>query len=168
MPVSIEDIKALRDETGAGVMDCRNALANANGDLDKAKAHLRQVGGITAAKRADHEAREGLVEAYIHLGRIGALVEVNCETDFVARTDEFKTLVHDIAMQVASMGPRAVKPEDLPADDQDSPEELALLAQLFIKDPNKTVQDRINETVASTGEKIEVRRFIRFELAEPV
>lgn len=164
MPVTIDDIKALREQTGAGVMDCRTALEEANGDLDQAKLLLRQRGVATAAKRADRTTSQGLVESYIHGGRIGALVEINCETDFVARTDVFKTLAHDIAMQIASMNATAVTPDDLPTDIQGDPNDLALLTQTFIKDASKTVQDIINDTIASTGEKIEVRRFSRFTL----
>ncbi len=154
MPVTIDDIKALREQTGAGVMDCRTALEQANGDLEQAKLLLRERGGATAVKRADRDTSQGLVESYIHGGRIGALVEINCETDFVARTDVFKTLAHDIAMQIASMNAAAVTTDDLPDDIQGDPNDLALLTQTFIKDASKTVQDIINDTIASTGEKI--------------
>ncbi|MCY3887056.1 MAG: elongation factor Ts [Chloroflexi bacterium] len=166
MVINIDAIKTLRERTQAGVMDCRQALEEAGGDMDQATAILRDKGLATASKRADRETNHGLVEAYIHGGRIGALVELNCETDFVARTDLFKTLAHDIAMQVASMQPTVICPEDLDPDAAGSPEQLALLAQPFIKDQSKSVQDRINETVASTGEKIKVRRMMRYSLGE--
>jgi elongation factor Ts len=162
--VSLNDIKTLRARTGAGVMDCRTALTEANGDLEKAQVLLRDKGVSTAAKRADRDASEGVVASYLHGGRIGAMLELNCETDFVARTDVFRDLAHDIAMQIASMNPQVVDPADLPADADGSPDQLALLAQAFIKDPSRTIQDLINETVASTGEKIAVRRFARYEL----
>jgi elongation factor Ts len=145
-------------------MDCRTALEEAAGDLEQAKLFLRQRGVATAAKRADRTAGQGLIESYVHGGRIGALVEVNCETDFVARTDIFKQLVHDIAMQIASMNASVVAPSDLPDDIQGDPNDLALLSQPFIKDNTKTIQDVINDTIASTGEKIEVRRFSRYTL----
>jgi elongation factor Ts len=162
--VAIDDIKALREATGAGVMDCRTALEEAGGDLEKAKDLLRENGVATAAKRADREITEGLVASYVHGGRIGVMLELNCETDFVARTDVFKTLAHDIAMQVASMNPQVIDPADIASDTEGRPEELSLLLQPFIKDPGKSIQDLINEAVSSTGEKIAVRRFIRYEL----
>ena len=164
MTVTVDDIKTLRAETGAGVMACRTALSEAAGDLERARALLRERGVATAAKRAGREAAEGVVESYLHRGRIGAMLELNCETDFVARTDVFKELAHDIAMQIASMDPQVVDAADLPADAEGSPAELALLSQSFIKDPGKTIQDLITEAVASTGEKIVVRRFARYEL----
>ena len=164
MAITIDDIKALRQETGAGVMACRSALSEAEGDRERAKGILRAQGGAAAAKRADREVREGLIEAYVHGGRLGAMVELNCETDFVARTEIFQTLAHDLALQVASMDPLAVRPDDVPADSERPAAEAALLTQAFIKDPSKAVQDVINETIASIGERIEVRRFIRFQL----
>lgn len=166
MAISIDNIKALRERTQAGVMDCRTALEEAAGDLDKAATILRGKGLSTATKRADRETNQGLVEAYIHGGRIGALVEINCETDFVARTDIFKTLAHDIAMQVASMAPEVIAPADLLADAAGPPEQMALLAQPFIKDSSKSIQDLINEAITSTGEKIEVHRIVRYGLGE--
>ena len=164
MTVTLDDIKELREQTGAGVMDCRTALTEAGGDPEKAVAILREKGVSTAAKRAERDASEGVVESYLHGGRIGAMLELNCETDFVARTDVFKELAHDIAMQIASMNPQVVDAADLPADADGSSEELALLSQTFIKDPSKTIQDLLNEAIASTGEKIAVRRFARYEL----
>ena len=166
MAISVDDIKSLREQTGAGVMDCRNALTEADGDVAKAMGVLREKGFAKAEKRADREISEGRVESYIHGGRIGVLVEINCETDFVARTDVFKDLSHDVAMQIASMGALAVREEDVPSDAEGTPAELALLSQPFIKDPGKTIQDLIADAVTSTGERIEVRRFTRYALGE--
>ncbi len=166
MAISVDDIKSLREQTGAGVMDCRNALNDADGDVAKAVEVLREKGFAKAEKRSDREISEGRVEAYIHGGRIGVMVEINCETDFVARTDVFKNLAHDVAMQIASMGALVVREEDIPADAEGTPEELALLNQPFIKDPSKTIRDLIAETVTSTGERIEIRRFTRYALGE--
>lgn len=163
MAVSIDQIKALREETGAGVMDCRSALEETGGDLNAAREILREKGLATAAKRADRTAGQGLIESYIHSGRIGVLVDLRCETDFVARTEPFKELAHDIAMQVASMQPAAVSADQL--DDSDE-EAVALLDQPFIRDANQTIADRINDVIASVGEKIEVARFIRYEVGE--
>ena len=163
MAVSIDQIKSLREETGAGVMDCRSALEETGGDVDAAREILREKGLATAAKRADRTAGQGLIEAYIHGGRIGVLVDLRCETDFVARTEPFKELAHDIAMQVASMQPAAVSAEQI--DDGDE-EAVALLDQPFIRDANQTIADRINDVIASVGEKIEVARFIRYEVGE--
>ena len=145
-------------------MDCRSALESADGDIDQAKLILREKGVATAVKRAGKDTSQGLIESYIHDGRIGALIELNCETDFVARTDVFKELAHDLAMQIASMNAIAVSSKDLPDNANDEPNEDALLDQKFIKDASKTVQDVINDTIASTGEKIEIRRFSRYQL----
>jgi elongation factor Ts len=165
MAVSVQAIKELRELTGVGMLDCKNALEEAKGDLEKAKQILRRRGIAVAEKRAGRETIQGLVHAYIHTdGRLGALVEVNCETDFVARTDDFKDLAHDLAMQVAATEPRYVSPDELPADSDDDPRDLCLLAQPFIKDPNRSVQDLINDAIAKTGENIRVRRFQRFQL----
>jgi len=165
MAVSVQAIKELRELTGVGMLDCKNALEEADGDLEKAKQILRRRGIAVAEKRAGRETAEGLVEAYIHPdGRLGALVELNCETDFVARTDEFKALAHDLAMQVAATEPRYVSPEELPPDSDGDPRDLCLLAQPFIKDANRSVQDLINDSIAKTGENIRVRRFQRFQL----
>jgi len=165
MAVTVEAIKELRELTGVGMLDCKNALEEANGDLEKAKQILRRRGIAVAEKRAGRETAQGLVEAYIHPdGRLGALVELNCETDFVARTDDFRTLAHDLAMQVAATEPRYVAPEELPSDSDGDPRDLCLLAQPFIKDPVRSVQDMINDSIAKTGENIRVRRFQRFQL----
>ena len=163
MAVSIDQIKALREETGAGVMDCRTALEEAGGDMDAARESLREKGIATAAKRADRTAGQGLIESYIHGGRIGVLVDLRCETDFVARTEPFKGLAHDIAMQVASMQPAAVSADQLDGEDAEA---TALLDQPFIRDAGQTIADRINDVIASVGEKIEVARFVRYEVGE--
>lgn len=165
MEISIEMIKELRNQCGAGVMDCRNALLEVNGDVEKALQILKEKGLLKAQKRADRVTTQGLVEAYIHTGgRIGALIEVNCETDFVARTDEFRELAHCLAMQVAAMSPRFVSEEEVPEDADVEPKEVCLLLQPYIKDPTKTVKDIIVEVIAKTGENIRVRRFTRYEL----
>lgn len=163
MAVSIDQIKALREETGAGVMDCRSALEQVDGDLDAAREILREKGISTAAKRADRATGQGLIESYIHGGRIGVLVDLRCETDFVARTEPFKELAHDIAMQVASMQPVAVSADQLDGEDAEA---TALLDQPFIRDAGQTIADRINDVIASVGEKIEVARFVRYEVGE--
>ena len=166
MEISIESIKALREQMGAGIMDCKRALQEAGGDLVKAEEILREKGIASAAKKASRVTSDGVVESYIHSGaRIGALVEVNCETDFVARTDDFKQLAHDIAMQVAAMSPQYVDAFDAP-DDESSPQESCLMQQPFIKDPTKTVQDLVNEAVGKLGENVRVRRFAKFSLGE--
>jgi elongation factor Ts len=165
MAVSAETVKKLRDLTGAGMLDCKKALEETGGELDKAKEILRQRGIAIAEKKAAQETRQGLVEAYIHPdGRLGALVELNCQTDFVARTDGFRALAHDLAMQVAATDPQHIAPDELPAGSDGNPEELCLLAQPFIRDPNRTIQDLINDIIAKTGENIRVRRFARFHL----
>lgn len=164
---SIERIKALRDLTGAGVMDCKRALEETGGDQQRAQEFLRQRGAAKVMKRAAEATNEGIVDAYIHSGgRIGALVQVNCETDFVARTEEFRTLAHDLAMQVAAMNPLYLSREEMPQTNNLNPEEVCLLQQPFIKDPSQTVQDRITELGAKTGENIRVRRFIRLALGQ--
>lgn len=150
--VKAKDIAVLRAETGAGVMDCKEALTKANGDKEKALEILKAMGKDKAKKRADRMTRQGLIETYVHKGsRIGAMVEVACETDFVARTLDFKKLAHNVAMQVASMDPKDVK---------------ELLIQPYIFDDKKTVADLVDEVVAKTGEKCEIKRFERFELGE--
>lgn len=163
--VTIDDVRRLREETGAGVMDAKRALEEASGDFNKAKSILREKGMEAAAKRSDRTTGQGVVEAYIHGGgRIGALVELNCETDFVARTDAFRGLARDIAMQVAAMDPLALSPEDVPADAAGTPEERALLTQAFIKDGSRSIQQMIQDVIATTGENVRVNRFSRFEL----
>ena len=167
MEATVDQIKELRERTGAGVMDCKRALEEAEGDLDKAEEFLRQQGIASAAKKSSRDTNEGLVETYIHSGgRIGALIEVNCETDFVARTDEFKELAHDLAMQVAAMAPLHLDSKPDEEGDEPNPPELSLLQQPFIKEPSKTIQDLVNESVGRLGENIRVRRFTRFSLGE--
>ncbi len=194
---SKEMVKALRERTGAGVLDCKRALEETGGDLEEATRLLRQRGLAIAAKKASRVAQEGLVEAYIHAGgRLGALVEINCETDFVARTEEFQRLAHDLAMQVVASNPHYLCPEDIPPEvleekkrlflseleEQNKPEHLwerivegrleryydqvCLLRQPFIKDEGLTVEEVIIEGIAKLGENIVVRRFVRYELGE--
>ena len=166
--VTVDDVRRLRDETGAGVMDSKRALDDAEGDFERARELLRERGIAAAAKRSDRATSQGVVESYIHgEGRIGVLVEINCETDFVARTDDFRALARDVAMQVAAMNPAALAPEDVGDDVLESErEQSALLTQAFVKDASQTVQQRIEETIASTGENIRVTRFARFELGD--
>ncbi|NIO71502.1 MAG: translation elongation factor Ts [Anaerolineae bacterium] len=192
-------VKELREETGAGVLDCKNALQETDGDFDKAVEYLRQKGLAAAAKRADRVANEGTIGSYVHAGsRVAALVEVNCETDFVAKTDDFLALAHDLAMQVVAAKPKYLLPEDIPAEvieaeketyraqmeDSGKPEhvidkiiegklqkyyqEVCLMQQPFIKDEGLTVQDLVTQVAAKLGENIVVRRFVRFELGEEI
>jgi elongation factor Ts len=163
--VTVDDVKRLREVTGAGVMDAKRALEESAGDFERARQLLRERGMAAAAKRSERSTGQGVVEAYIHgAGRIGALVEVNCETDFVARTDTFRQLARDIAMQVAAMSPLALTVEELPADVVGDPAQQALLTQSFIKDSARTIQDLIQDVIAQTGENIRIARFARFEL----
>jgi len=195
--ISAQDVKKLRDMTGAGMMDCKNALSESDGDLEKAVDLLRAKGALKAAKRAERSANQGVIGSYIHFdGRTAVLVEVNCETDFVAKTDSFKALAKDLALHVASSAPLAVSPDDIPADvvererhvyeeqvrAEGKPEAIAgkivegkmqkffkentLLAQAFVKDPDKTIEQLITEVSAKTGEKIEVARFARMKVGE--
>ncbi len=168
MAISAEDVKRLRDETSAGIMDCKKALEAADGDFEKAKEILREQGVARAAKRGDRETSQGLIESYIHAGgRIGVMIELNCETDFVARTDGFKQLAHDIAMQVAGTpGTLAVREEDLPEGAEGSVEETVLLKQPFIKNSSRTIEDLVKEAISTTGENVQIRRFARFELGQ--
>ena len=167
-PVTPELIKQLREATRAGVMDCKKALEASDGDIDKAKKILGEMGIATAAKKADRVTAQGLVESYIHAGgRIGVIVEVACETDFVARTPDFKNLARDIAMQVAAMNPLAVSEEEsLPDSAEGRVDEVVLLKQPWIKDGSKDIRQLINETIGKTGENIQVKRFARFEIGE--
>ncbi|HVZ67595.1 MAG TPA: translation elongation factor Ts [Patescibacteria group bacterium] len=151
MTVDVSLIKTLREKTGAGIADCREALEETKGDIKKAEEYLKKKGFEKAAKKGDRETNYGLVESYVHQGRVGVLVEVLCETDFVARTDEFKQLAHEVAMQVASMNPKDSK---------------ALLKQEYIRDPQKTIQDLITEVIAKLGENITIGRLSRFELGK--
>lgn len=165
MEVTTAMVKELREQTGAGVMDAKRALEEASGDMQKATTILRERGIAAAAKRADREVRNGVVESYIHAGgRIGVLVEVNCETDFVANTAEFRQLARDVAMQVAAMNPQVVAPEDRKPEMEGSDEEVCLVSQPFIRDASRTIGDLVRDTIARTGENVRVNRFVRFEL----
>ncbi len=165
MNISTDLIKELRDQCGAGVMDCRNALMEVGGDKDKALQILKEKGLLKAQKTVNRATTQGLIEAYVHAGgRIGAMVEVKCETDFVARTEEFKELAHCLALQVAAMSPKYVAKEDVPAGTEVNYQEACLLEQAFIRDPSKTVKDIVIEVIAKTGENVKVSRFVRFEL----
>lgn len=151
MAVDTKLIKELREKTGAGIADCREAIEEAKGDLKKAEEILHKKGFEKAAKKGDRATGSGLIESYVHGGRIGVLVELQCETDFVARTDEFKTLAHEIALQVSSMNPKNTN---------------ALLEQEYIRDPSKTIQDLIKGAIAKLGENIILNRFNRIELGK--
>ncbi len=195
--ISSELVKQLREKTSAGMMDCKRALEEAGGDMDAAVEYLRKKGAATAAKRADRETNQGVVEAYIHAGgRIGSMVELNCETDFVAKTPQFKSLAHDIAMQIAAMNPQFISRDNVSkelldkeleiyntqAENEGKPsniaekiaqgrlekfyQEVCLMEQSFIKDSGKTIKDLIDESIAAIGEKISIRRFQRFHLGE--
>jgi elongation factor Ts len=197
MEVSASTVKDLREKTGAGMMDCKKALAETGGDVQKAIDYLRQKGLAAAAKKADRVAADGAVGAYVHPGgKIGVLVEINCETDFVARTAEFQALLKDIAMQVAAANPRVVRREEVPAEelekeksiyrqqalDTGKPEkvvdkiiegkierfysEVCLMEQSFIKDPDKSISNVLNDAIARLGENIQIRRFARYHLGE--
>jgi elongation factor Ts len=161
LQVTTETIKELREKTGAGVIDCKKALEEASGNLDKACEILNARGIAIAEKKASRTAEKGVIETYIHSGRIGVMVELNCETDFAANTDQFKELAHDLAMQIAAMNPKCINKEELAQDDDPT---CCLLAQVFIKDPSKSIQEIVTETIAKIGENIKVRRFVRFEL----
>jgi elongation factor Ts len=192
---TIEKIKQLREETAAGMMDVKRALEESNGDMDGARRVLKERGQAIAAKKRGRETNQGLIEAYIHFnGRVGVLVEVNCETDFVARTPEFKEFARNVALHVASMNPLCVAPEDIPADALEEersiaekqaagmgkPEEItrrivegriqkwtseqALLTQPYVREPDKSVGDLLQEIVQKVGENVVVRRFTRYEL----
>ena len=190
-------VKELREKTGAGMMDCKKALQETDGDMDKAVDFLRKKGVAKAEKKASREVKDGLVEAYIHAGgKLGVLVEVNCETDFVAKTDDFKDFVHNVAMQIAATNPIAIQREDVPAElvekeltiykeqakESGKPDhiiekiaqgkmdkfyaERVLLEQAYIRDPEKTVKDYLVEIIAKLGENISIRRFARFRIGD--
>ncbi len=166
MEITLDQIKELREASGAGVMDCKRALEASDGDVQKAKKYLAEQGLASAAQKAHRETAQGVIESYIHAGgRIGALVEVNCETDFVARTEPFQALAREIAMQIAAMNPLVVSEQDeLPSSADLRGDEVVLLKQAYIRDGSKTIQDLINEVIGKTGENIQVRQFKRFEL----
>jgi elongation factor Ts len=195
--ITADMIKALRAETNAGVLDCRKALEESNGDMQKAIEWLREKGMATAANRADRQASNGVIEMYSHGGgRVGVMVEVNCETDFVARSDQFRTLAHEIALQIAASSPKYIRPEDIPAaelereaekarvrgKEEGKPaavidkivegyldkfkDEVCLLRQAYIRDENTTIEKLIMQNVAAIGENVIVRRFQRWELGQ--
>lgn len=167
MGISTEAIKEVRSRTGVGILECKDALLKAEGSVEKAVEILRGRGLAVAEEKTKRVATEGLIEAYVHhSGRLGALVEVNCETDFVAHTGEFKELAHNLAMQVAATSPRFIGAEEMPPGTDLEPEVVCLLLQPFIKEPSKTVREVIAEAVAKMGENIKVSRFVRFELGE--
>ncbi|MFA5575836.1 MAG: translation elongation factor Ts [Tissierellaceae bacterium] len=198
MGISASTVKELRERTGAGMMDCKNALVENNGDIEKAIDYLREKGLSKAAKKAGRVAAEGLVDSYIHGGRIGVLIEVNSETDFVAKNEEFKQFVRDLAMQVAAANPKYVSREEVSEDEinkekeilthqavnEGKPEHIAakivegriekyfeqvcLLDQNFIKDPDVKIRDLLNEKISKIGENIKIRRFVRYEVGEGI
>jgi elongation factor Ts len=167
LDISVTQIKELREQSGAGVMACRSVLVETNGDMEQALQILKEKGILKAQKKMERVATQGLVEAYIHAGgRLGAMIELNCETDFVARTDEFKELAHNLAMQVAAMPAQFISTAEVPEGTEVDPQTDCLLTQPFIKDPAQTVQDLIVATIAKVGENIKVSRFARFELGK--
>jgi elongation factor Ts len=197
MEISAGLVKDLREKTGAGMMDCKKALAETSGDFEKAIEYLRKKGIASASKKAGRAAKEGAVTSYIHgEGKVGVLLEVNCETDFVARTEQFRTFVKDVAMHIAAASPQFVKSEEVPADIVAKEKEIAvaqmqasgkpaavlekiaegkikkffedtcLMNQVFVKDPNKTIEQLQKEAIAALGENIMIRRFSRFQLGE--
>jgi len=166
MKISSEAIKEVRNRTSLGILDCKDALTEANGDVEKAIEILKDRGLEVAESKTGRVTAGGIIEAYIHhTRRIGALVELNCETDFVANTAEFKELARNLAMQVTAMSPRFITSDEVPKDSKLDPQSACLLLQPFIKDPNKTIQQLIVEVIAKMGENIKVSRFSRFELA---
>ena len=160
-------VKELRDRTGAGIMDTKRALEAANGVMEDAEKTLAEKGLATAMKKGGRETSEGVVQSYVHTGnRIGAMVEVNCETDFVARTPEFTEMARDLAMQVAAMSPAHISRDSVPDDAGEVPAEEVLTEQQFIKDPGKTVGELVTEMIAKVGENVRIRRISRFELGD--
>lgn len=167
MNISTDMIKQLRDQTGAGIMDCRSALVDTDGDMAKAEVLLKEKNMVRIEMKSSRTADQGIVETYIHTGgRIGAMVELNCETDFVARTTEFRELAHSLAMQIAAQEPVCIDETQVPDDPDCDPEIACLLLQPFIKDPDFKIRDLISETAARVRENIRVRRFTRFELGQ--
>ncbi len=167
MAVSVELVRTLRDQTGAGIMECKEALESTEGDLEKATIALREKGRASVAKRVGRATNEGIIETYLHTGgRVGAMVELGCETDFVARTEEFHKLAHDIAMQVAAMGPIYVDQEEIEDGDNRPPAVTSLMQQPFIKNNSSSVGEMVRELAAKVGENIRVVRFNRLEVGE--
>ena len=192
-PITAQQVNDLRSQTGAGLMDCKRALVETNGNIEEAITILRKKGAASAAKRADRDAKEGLIESYIHVGgKVGVLVEVNCETDFVARNDDFKALVRNIGMHIAAANPICVSRDQVPEADIAAERDIAaaqvagkppaavqkivegklekyfatvaLLDQPFVKTPEKTIKEILTEAIAKTGENIQIRRFVRYQL----
>jgi elongation factor Ts len=200
MPITTEQIKQLREATGAGILDCRTALEQSEGDMNKARDYLREKGLAMAAKRAERKASEGVLELYNHhgSGRVGVMVEINCETDFVARSEKFRQFAHEVALQIAASSPLYVNEEDVPeevlkheeqiaiarAKEEGKPEkifprivegslkkykdETVLMLQTYIRDESITIKDLLNQTIAAIGENIVVRRFVRWALGESI
>jgi elongation factor Ts len=167
LKIPAEKVKELREQSRAGVMQCRQALIQCQGDIKKALEFLKEQGLLKAKEKEKRATTQGLIEAYVHTGgRVGAMVELNCETDFVARTDEFKELAHQLAMQVTAMSPQFISSEEVSEGTDTEPQTACLLLQPYIKDPDKSVQDIITETIAKVGENIKVSRFARFELGD--
>jgi elongation factor Ts len=197
MAISAEMVKQLRVKTGAGIMDCKKALQEADGDIDKASDWLRKKGMASAKKRAERVTKEGMIDSYIHPGnRVGVLIEINCETDFVAKNDEFKQFVHNMAMQVAAANPVVVSREEIPQESIDREmniykeqakatgkpdhilekiaqgklekyyQEVCLMEQTYIRDPEKTIENLLTDLIAKIGENINIRRFVRYQLGE--
>ena len=167
MAVSTELIRTLRDQTGAGIMDCKQALEDTDGNLEKAVEALRAKGLADTAKRVGRATNEGVIEAYIHTGgRVGSIVELGCESDFVARMDEFKQMAHDIAMQVAAMAPVYLDQEEIEEGDERPAAQVALLSQPFIKNSSSSVGELVRELAAKTGENVKVIRFQRLAVGE--
>ncbi|MBI2957953.1 MAG: elongation factor Ts [Chloroflexi bacterium] len=165
MSIPVEAVKKLRERTGAGVIDCKAALEKCAGDVEKACDILKEKGLAIAQKKAQRVTTQGVVECYIHAGRkVGSMVELNCETDFVARTDQFLKLAHDISMQVAAMSPLYLSAQDIPEGAEVDPASACLLKQPFIKDPSKTIETLVSETIGTLGENIRIRRFARYEI----
>ena len=163
--ITADMIKDARGQSGAGVMDCRNALLQSEGDMERALQILKENNLLKVEKKAKRSTSQGVIDSYIHTGqRIGAMVELNCETDFVARTCEFQELAHNLAMQVAALSPQFVSEEEVPDGADIDPKEACLLLQTYIKDTDKTIKDLIAEAIAKIGENIRVKRFARFEL----
>ena len=167
MPVTAAQVKELRDKTGAGIMDSKRALEESAGDIAKAESILNAKGLASAAKKADRSTSEGLVVSYIHTGgRVGSMVELNCETDFVARTDEFGILGRNIAMQIAAMNPIYLDRASIPEDVEDVKDEELLIEQEYIRDSSMKITDLVKESIGKLGENIRIRRFSRFELGD--
>jgi len=199
MAITIEQIKQLREETGAGVLDCRKVLEQANGDFARAVEILREKGLAKAAKRADRETFEGVLDLYTHgNGQVGVMVEINSETDFVARSQAFRTFAHEVALQIAAAAPRYIRPEDIPAEVLENEkqkarvraleegkaenvidrivegrlakflDEVCLLRQIYIRDENLTIEKLLHQNIAAIGENIVIRRFVRWEVGEQI